>query len=327
MSALAVQSHLPEMFPDNGPLVSAVIPTLCRAELVHRAVLSVLNQTYRNIEVVVVIDGPDPDTLACLANLEDPRLKIIALDENVGGSEARNLGVRAAKGKYVALLDDDDEWLAEKIATQVAISERAGKGLSLVVSQFLARSSCAGDKCLPQRFPRPNQPISEYMFERYSGFQTSTFFCNREIFIESPFQAGLKGCQDLDWFLRVASRRDVELRIAELPLVIFHIAENRKCVSRSMDWKARVRWGRSQRDLMTPRAYSLFLVRACLPKMLDEDGRFGSLLFILREHFLAGRPGLWDSLRFFAILIAPARLRGALGKALTSLYRPGRCCS
>src|ERR1700756_3334933 len=100
-------------------LVTAVIPTRNRPELVCRAVRSALNQTYPNLEVVVVVDGPDPATVAALEELRHPRVRISALSENVGGSEARNIGAREARGEWVALLDDDDEWLPEKLEKQI----------------------------------------------------------------------------------------------------------------------------------------------------------------------------------------------------------------
>src|SRR5580698_546767 len=99
--------------------VSAVIPTRNRPALVSRAVQSVLRQTHSDIEAVVVIDGPDPETAAALEAIGDPRVRVIALAENVGGSEARNVGAREARGEWIALLDDDDEWLPEKIEKQI----------------------------------------------------------------------------------------------------------------------------------------------------------------------------------------------------------------
>ena len=95
------------------PVVSAVIPTRNRPELLCRAVRSVLSQTIRDIECIVVIDGPDMATVNALREIADARLSVMELPENVGGCEARNLGARAAKGEWVALLDDDDEWLPQ----------------------------------------------------------------------------------------------------------------------------------------------------------------------------------------------------------------------
>ena len=60
---------------------------------------SALNQTYANLEIVVVVYGPNPDTVKILQDLQEPRLRIVALAENVGVSEARNIGVRNAKGE------------------------------------------------------------------------------------------------------------------------------------------------------------------------------------------------------------------------------------
>src|SRR5260370_12535343 len=102
-------------------LVSTVIPTRGRPELLLRAVRSVLAQTLREIEAVIVIDGDDPATERALEELvrEDGRVRVIALATSVGGSDARNRGVDAASGEWVAFLDDDDEWLPGKLQAQL----------------------------------------------------------------------------------------------------------------------------------------------------------------------------------------------------------------
>src|ERR1700722_9840673 len=102
------------------PLITVVIPTRGRADLVVRAVRSAVGQTYPNVEVVVVVDGPDANTKETLEALEEQALRVISLTANVGGSEARNIGVREARGSWIAMLDDDDQWLPEKLAKQMA---------------------------------------------------------------------------------------------------------------------------------------------------------------------------------------------------------------
>src|ERR1700761_5560426 len=121
------------------PLVTAVIPTRNRPELVLRAVRSALGQTYSNLEVVVVVDGPDPATVAALEELRDPRVRTIALSRNVGGSEARNVGAREARGEWIALLDDDDEWLPEKLEKQMALAEASLFAHPVITSRLCAR--------------------------------------------------------------------------------------------------------------------------------------------------------------------------------------------
>ena len=110
------------------PLVSAVIPTRNRPHLVGRAVHSALNQTYACLEIIVVVDGPDSVTQDALAAIRDSRLRVIVLEKNVGVAEARNIGVRRANGDWIALLDDDDEWLPNKIARQIAELTSAAPG-------------------------------------------------------------------------------------------------------------------------------------------------------------------------------------------------------
>src|SRR5215475_1696049 len=82
------------------PEVSVVIPTRSRPDLVLRAVRSVLGQTMTDLEVVVVIDGPDPDTEAALETLGDPRVRTVPLDVSSGAPTARNIGVRAARAPW-----------------------------------------------------------------------------------------------------------------------------------------------------------------------------------------------------------------------------------
>jgi glycosyltransferase involved in cell wall biosynthesis len=79
----------------------AVIPTCNRPLLVHRAVRSALAQTYREIEVVVVIDGPHRESCSALEAIQDDRLRVICLSQSVGGAEARNVGVQAPRGEWI----------------------------------------------------------------------------------------------------------------------------------------------------------------------------------------------------------------------------------
>src|SRR6267154_2040853 len=97
------------------PDVTVVIPTLNRPDLVTRAVRSALAQTVDTIEVLVVVDGPDDATRTTLASIPDARLRVVALPERGGAPNARNVGVSEARASWTALLDDDDEWLANKL--------------------------------------------------------------------------------------------------------------------------------------------------------------------------------------------------------------------
>ena len=99
----------------HSPHVSVVIPTFARPELVSRAVRSVLAQTVPDLEVVVVVDGPDNATRDALDAIADERVRVMMLASQGGAPNARNVGVGEARAPWTALLDDDDEWPARRL--------------------------------------------------------------------------------------------------------------------------------------------------------------------------------------------------------------------
>lgn len=106
--------------------VSVVIPTYNRADVLPRAVESVLDQTYRDLELLVVDDGSTDETLAYLDSVDDERLRVIEHETNRGANAARNTGIGAAAGEYVAFLDSDDEWRPRKLERQMDRVESPG---------------------------------------------------------------------------------------------------------------------------------------------------------------------------------------------------------
>ena len=107
---------------NKNPTVSVIIPTYNRAHLVDRAIQSVLNQTYKDFELIIVDDGSTDNTEDIIKEFQkkDERIKYIRHEENRGGSAARNTGIKAAKGEYIAFLDSDDEWLPIKLGRQIS---------------------------------------------------------------------------------------------------------------------------------------------------------------------------------------------------------------
>ena len=136
-------------------IVSVVIPTCGRPDLLQRAVRSALAQTLRAIEVVVVIDGEDPGTRLAMERVayQDPRLHVLALPKSVGGSDARNRGVDAAAGEWIAFLDDDDEWFPGKLQAQLdAVAPSTAPiviGTCRMIARTPAETMCGQDACPP----------------------------------------------------------------------------------------------------------------------------------------------------------------------------------
>lgn len=107
----------------SQPLVSVIIPTKDRADLLERALSSVFSQTHENIEVIVVNDGSSDRTSEVLSRIKDQadvKVLIIENDFSVGAAQARNQAIKAASGEFVAGLDDDDKWHEDRVKELVA---------------------------------------------------------------------------------------------------------------------------------------------------------------------------------------------------------------
>jgi len=118
------------------PTISVIIPTYNRAHLLSRAVLSVLNQTYKDFEIIVVDDASTDNTYEVVKSFNDPRIKYIHHEQNKGSAAARNTGIKSARGEYIAFQDSDDEWLPEKLNKQMEIFNRASPQVGVVYSGF-----------------------------------------------------------------------------------------------------------------------------------------------------------------------------------------------
>ncbi len=110
------------------PIVSVVIPAFNRVGTIREAVKSVLSQSHADLELLVVDDGSSDGTMSALADMTDPRLRLLANPRNMGPGAARNTGIRAARGDWVAFQDSDDEWLPDKLAKQLARIAQTGPG-------------------------------------------------------------------------------------------------------------------------------------------------------------------------------------------------------
>jgi len=305
-----------------------VIPTWSRPDLVTRAVRSALAQTHDAIEVIVVIDGPDDETRAMLANIGDRRLRVIGLTDQGGAPNARNVGVREAQAPWTAFLDDDDEWLAHKLEVQLGLAKGVRVAMPIVASRLLNRTPRA-ESVMPRRLPAPGEPLSEYFTVRRGLFygdgfiQTSTIMAPTDLLRRVPFDVGLRRQQELDWTLRAVRHDDVDLIIAEEPLVIWHQDENRQRISLSMPWESQLEWLRANRELFTPRAYAAFTmsVISSMAAPTRSPRVFRELLREARGH---GRPRVLDYLTFLQIWAIPPQLRRGLRDAVLGRRRAKR---
>jgi len=185
-------------------VVSVIIPTYNRANLLVGAIRSVLAQSYRDFEIIVSDDGSTDDTKEAIAKFGD-KVKYI-YNENSGlPSVARNAGLNIANGKYIAFLDSDDLWLPDKLNTQSVIMEN-NPSVGMVCSNAIIY----GNDSLEKRYLEPGQGKSGDVFSnllKNNFIITSTCLIRKDIleqlgrFTESRL---LRGIEDYDLWLRVA---------------------------------------------------------------------------------------------------------------------------
>ncbi len=205
------------------PKVSVVIPTYNRAHVVGRAVQSVLHQTYQNFEIIIVDDGSTDGTSERVALFHDPRLFYVRLEENCGCGAARNMGIEASRGDYVAFLDSDDEWLPEKLEKQVRLLERSEPSVGIVYTGYVA----IDEQELPTttRIPKSRGRILNELCGWNILGTTSTVVVKRECFrLVRPFDPTLASCEDWDMYIRLAKRFKFDF-IPEV-LVRYHLGDS-----------------------------------------------------------------------------------------------------
>ena len=125
--------------------MSVIIPTYNRERVLPRAIESVLSQTYKDLELIVVDDGSTDSTSRIVNSYDDPRIKFVRHTKNKNASAARNTGINHADGDYVAFLDSDDEWKKEKLSEQVGeLGSRSNQWVAIYCGTDIQRTGFLG---------------------------------------------------------------------------------------------------------------------------------------------------------------------------------------
>lgn len=205
------------------PEVSIVLSTYNRRPLLHRSVDSVIAQTFRDWELIVVDDGSTDDTREYLEALEDPRVRPIWL-EHGGVTSARNAGLRLARGEWVAFHDSDDLWLPEKLEWQLQrVTAHPACRWSYTGYSFIDTNGTP----LPERSNLLPLPVSGHILEPLLRFEVSTAFPTMLVqhsLIEEigGFDAKMLFLSDYDFILRLAACSEVCALSETLTLVREH---------------------------------------------------------------------------------------------------------
>lgn len=268
------------------PLVSIVLPTRDRPTLLRRAVASVLAQTERDFEIIVVDNSTRGDALAEAATeLADARVRIVPAPAARNAAEARNLGLVRATGTYVSFLDDDDAYRPDKIAQQLALATRSGSPLVLCGARFNLRG-----RSFVRHVSAPVIRGDELLLA--AGLGTPFQLHRRDVPVR--FNESLFAGEDHHYGHALLAAFDLnQVPVVQKPLVeVFQdtLSADRTNIRAEAGWHAarRIWWEFGRR--YSPAARRLFVLRACVArcKLHGQTRRVARLLVPL---LLAGGAG------------------------------------
>lgn len=188
-------------------LFDIIIPTYNRAQFLPRAINSVLNQSIKSFQLIIVDDGSTDETAEILRSYQDHPQITIVTQKNAGVSSARNTGVKYAKAHWIAFLDSDDEWLTDKLKlTQIFIENNPNLQFIHTEELWIRHNVRVN---LPKKFDKS----SENIFERSLDFcliSPSTVVMSKELFYQyGPFNEEFPVCEDYDLWNKILSHEAI----------------------------------------------------------------------------------------------------------------------
>lgn len=216
------RSPQPDAGASDQPLVSAVIITRNRPSLLLNAIQSVKNQTYGNVEIIVVDDCSDVD-LGRIISTRHPDVGLFRNATNGGPGHSRNRGIDHARGEIIAFLDDDDEWLPHKLHEQVRLLRDA----DACVSGYRVRETGR------VRTQSVAQVTPHHLRQGNLFCGASGFAARRRVFDRIRFDETLWGCEDWDIYVQIVQR--FALRNASKPLFLYRKGDQQSLSNRHHD--------------------------------------------------------------------------------------------
>lgn len=215
----AARVTAPDPTAPAAPTVSVIIPTYNRAQLVTRAIHSVLKQSFADFEVLVVDDASTDDTLETVAAIADPRIRYLRQPVNQDVSAARNRGLRAARGEFIAFLDSDDEWLPGKLEAQVARFRDAPDSVGLVYSGSITRYDDGKENVFQPE--HRGDVFREILLKNITDTGSASVMVRRNVLrVVGFFDERIPAMEDYDYWIRAARFYDFDF--VDEPLVRYH---------------------------------------------------------------------------------------------------------
>ena len=288
----------------KSPLISVVIPTYNREKEITATIQSVLSQTYINIEILVVDDASTDRTVETVKEITDERIKIIQLGKNSKGTKTRNVGIQNSAGKYIALLDSDDEWLPDKLEKQLAFANNIDDERFLCFTDVILQYK--DKEVIKSNQPLSNKDIMDYILYEKNFVQTSTYFFPTDIGKEVLFDPELQKHQDWGFCLRLR-QQNVKFFLLPEPLVKYDVKDVVGKISYNNKTELTMEWGSKVKELISEKAYHSFRVISLVtPLILDGRKKEAFKIFFEATHKKALKPKVF--IQNFVKIILPKTL-------------------
>ncbi len=214
----------------NDPLVSIVIATYNRANLIKRAINSILNQTYVNYEIIVVDDGSIDNTKEVVESFNKHKIRYIKHKNNKGASAARNTGIKCSKGDFIAFQDSDDEWLPEKLEKEMKVFEKSNTHVGVVYTGIWYIKN---DKKKYVPYPQIKNKEGNIHYELLKGNFVSVLSVIRKVCFEKVglFDENLPNLEDWELYIRIS--KYFCFKYVDEPLAIAYCSSDSESVNYS----------------------------------------------------------------------------------------------
>jgi glycosyltransferase involved in cell wall biosynthesis len=254
----------------NYPLVSVVIPCFNAAETIDNTIASVLKQNWPALQVIAVDDASKDNTCEVVKAISDPRVVLVELEKNGGGSVARNAGIDRADGVYVAFLDADDHWSENKIQEQIETLEQAGFPEKAVVYNAINMVMDDGIITRPDYPWDRSIPIDEYMITRRQIMQTSGLMLKTSFAKEVRFDDNLRKYQDTDFILSLR-QEGADFIFCSAPTVFFDSRSKPSRVSLSKDPRKTEQFLNKWDNILTDKTKAFYNLCAIAPMTMGRN--------------------------------------------------------
>ncbi len=279
------------------PVVSVIIPHFNRAERLAQTAATVLAQSFQQWELIIVDDNSPQDPVPPLqAILSDERVRLIRQPQNRGPSAARNVGVSVARGRFVAFLDSDDAWDANKLQSQVDLVLSSGDPDGVICTTRTRKVSPHGESVAPDRGVVEGEDFSDYLIINGGVAQTSSILVSRSAAEKITFAEDMRQFEDYLFFIK-AGGIGLKHILAPDPLVIWYNDERPDRLSKGSDrsWGNAVLFLQRADGLISKNSEICFLTKHIAPIYLKEKGLMSLPTFVksLRRGFIKWHAFVW----------------------------------